>query len=208
MLVYPYTGWATFTTVDMLNSVYQRGDAITDILSESLVRLDKNFEVHPGAATEWSVDDSGLVWTFKLDPNLMWNDGTPVTAADYVATFQFAADPVHAWDFTWYYEGTIKNFSEAVKGDVPVDQIGVTAVDDHTLQFTTVNPAPYLPAMLIFSDPLQKKALETVGPFYNWIRRPRSPLVRTNLSNGLKISAWFTRSIRITRAPTSPTWKS
>ena len=104
MLVYPYTGWATFTTVDMLNSVYQRGDAITDILSESLVRLDKNFEVHPGAATEWSVDDSGLVWTFKLDPNLMWNDGTPVTAGDYVATFQYGADPTHAWDFTWYYD--------------------------------------------------------------------------------------------------------
>ena len=38
-----------------MNSVYQRGDAISDILSESLVRLDKNFEVHPGAATEWSV---------------------------------------------------------------------------------------------------------------------------------------------------------
>lgn len=32
------------------------------------------------------MDDSGLVWTFKLDPNLMWSDGTPVTADDYVAT--------------------------------------------------------------------------------------------------------------------------
>ena len=149
------------------------------------------------------------MWTFKLDPNLMWNDGTPVTSADYVASFQFAADPTHAWDFTWYYEGTIKNFSEAVKGEAPVDQIGVTAVDDHTLQFTTVNPAPYLPAMLIFSNPLQKKALETVGPFYNsdpadfglvWPVQARR--------NGPRISAWSTRSTQTTRAPTFPTWRS
>jgi ABC-type transport system substrate-binding protein len=167
VLVYPYSGWATFTTVDFFNSVYQRADAITDILSESLVRLDKNFQVLPGAATDWSVDESGLVWTFALDPNLMWSDGTPVTADDYVATFQFAADPEHAWDFTWYYEGTIANFTEAVRGEVPTSEIGVRAVDANTLEFTTVAPAPYLPAMLVYSNPLQKKALEEVGPFYN-----------------------------------------
>ncbi len=167
VLVYPYSGWTTFATVDMPVSVYQRADAITDILSESLVRLDKNFQVQPGAATEWAVDDSGLVWTFKLDPNLMWNDGTPVTAADYVKTFQFTADPEHAWDFTWYWDGVIKNYHAAFSGEAPLEDIGVTAIDDHTLQFTTEVPAPYLPAMLIFSNPLQKAALEEVGPYYN-----------------------------------------
>ena len=49
VLVYPYSGWANFTTVDFFTSVYERGDAITDILSDSLVRLDKDFKVHPGA---------------------------------------------------------------------------------------------------------------------------------------------------------------
>jgi peptide/nickel transport system substrate-binding protein/oligopeptide transport system substrate-binding protein len=167
VLVYPYSGWKTFTALDMPVSVYQRADTISDILSESLVRLDKNFQVQPGAATDWSVDDTGLVWTFNLDPNLMWNDGTPVTAADYVKTFQFTADPEHAWDFAWYWDGVIQNYHEAFAGEVPMDQIGVTAVDDHTLQITTVSPAPYLPAMLIFSNPLQKKALEATGPYYN-----------------------------------------
>lgn len=167
VLVYPSTGWATFTTVDMPVSVYQRADVITDVLSESLVRLDKNFQVNPGAATEWSVDESGLVWTFNLDPNLMWSDGTPVTAADYVTTFQFTADPEHAWDFTWYWSGVIKNYRQAVAGEVPMDQIGVVAVDANTLQFTTEVPAPYLPAMMIFSNPLQAKALAESGPYYN-----------------------------------------
>ncbi len=167
VLVYPYTGWATFTTLDMPVSVYERADGITDVLSESLIRLDKNFQVQPGAATDWSVDESGLVWTFNLDPNLIWTDGTPVTADDYVATFQFTADPEHAWDFTWYWAPVIANYDAAVKGEVSIEEIGVVAADEHTLQITTVAPAPYLPAMLIFSNPLQRRALEEHGPYYN-----------------------------------------
>lgn len=190
VLVYPYSGWATFTTLDFFTSVYQRADAITDILSESLVRLDKNFQVLPGAATDWSSDESGLVWTFNLDPNLVWNDGTPVTAADYVATFQYAADPEHAWDFTWYYEPVIENFGAAVRGEVPVTDIGVRAVDDHTLEFTTAVPAPYLPAMLVYSNPLQKAALEEYGPYYN-----SDPA--TSVSSGpYKLVEW-TKDVRV-----------
>ncbi|HNP86480.1 MAG TPA: ABC transporter substrate-binding protein, partial [Kouleothrix sp.] len=162
-----YDNTADFTTIDFYESVYKRGGAITDVLSDPLVRLDKNFKVQPGAATEWSVDASGLVWTFKLDPNLIWSDDTPVTADDYVATLRYGADPKHAWDFTWFFQGVIKNWTEAVEGKVPVDQLGVSAVDAHTLAITTVSPAPYLPAMMLYSSPLQKKALEAHGGLYN-----------------------------------------
>jgi ABC-type transport system substrate-binding protein len=167
VLVYPYSGWRTFTTIDFFQAVYERADALSDLLSDSLVRLDKNFKPNPGAATEWSLDESGLVWTFKLDPNLMWNDGTPVTADDYVATFRYGADPTHAWDFSWYYQGVIKNWTQAVNGAVPVEEIGVRAVDAHTLEFTTESPAPFLPAMLVYSNAMQKRALEEHGGLYN-----------------------------------------
>jgi ABC-type oligopeptide transport system substrate-binding subunit len=162
-----YDNTSDFTTIDFYESVYKRGGAIADVLSDSLVRLDKNFEIQPGAATEWSVDDSGLVWTFKLDPALMWNDDTPVTADDYVATLRYGADPEHAWDFSWYFQGVIKNWAQAVEGSVPVDQIGVRAVDANTLEITTETPAPYLPSMMLYSNAMQKKALETHGGLYN-----------------------------------------
>lgn len=167
VLVYPYNGWRTFTTIDFFQAVYERADSLTDLLSDALVRLDKDFQVNPGAATEWSVDESGLVWTFKLDPNLMWNDGTPVTADDYVATFRYGADPEHAWDFSWYYQGVIRNWTQAVAGEVPVEEIGVRAVDAQTLEFTTEAPAPFLPAMLVYSATFQKAALEAHGGLYN-----------------------------------------
>src|SRR5262245_37215877 len=167
VFVVHYDNTADFTTIDFFESVYKRGGAVADILSDPLVRLDKNFQLHPGAATKWEVDKSGLVWTFTLDPNLMWNDDTPLTADDYVATFQYAADPKHAWDFTWFFGGVIKNWDDIVAGKMPVDQLGVKAADPHTLQFETQTPAPYLPAMLLYSWPLQKKALEAHGGLYN-----------------------------------------
>lgn len=162
-----YDNTSDFTTIDFYESVYKRGGAITDILSDPLVRLDKNFKIQPGAATKWEVDSTGLVWTFHLDPNLVWTDDTPVTADDYVATLRYGADPKHAWDFTWFFQGVIKNWTEAVAGKVPLDQLGVSAADAHTLQVTTVAPAPYLPAMMLYSNPLQKKSLDAHGGLYN-----------------------------------------
>src|SRR5215203_4346407 len=131
-----YDNTADFTTIDFYESVYKRGGAVADILSDSLVRLDKNFKVQPGAATKWEVDSSGLVWSFHLDPNLVWSDGTPVTADDYVATFRYGADPKHAWDFTWFFQGVIKNWTDVVAGKMPVDQLGVKAADANTFQVT------------------------------------------------------------------------
>jgi len=90
-----------------------------------------------------------------------------VTADDFVATFRYGADPKHAWDFAWFFNGVIANWDETVAGKVPLDQLGVKAVDAHTLQITTKDPAPYLPAMMLYSEGLQKKALEAHGGLYN-----------------------------------------
>lgn len=162
-----YDNTSDFTTIDFFESVYKRGGSVADVLSDALVRIDKNFDIKPGASTKWEADATGLAWTFTLDPNLMWSDDTPVTADDYVATFRYAADPKHAWDFTWFFGGVIKNWDDAVAGKVQLDQLGVTAVDAHTVKFETVSPAPFLPAMLLYSMPLQKKALEAHGGLYN-----------------------------------------
>jgi ABC-type oligopeptide transport system substrate-binding subunit len=162
-----YDNTADFTTLDFWQSVYGRAGSNSDMLTETLVRINKNFDIVPGAATKWSVDSTNLVWTFNLDPNLMWSDDTPVTADDYVATFRYGADPKHAWDFTWFFQGVIKNWDDVVAGKMPLDQLGVTAVDAHTLQITTQQPAPYIPAMMLYSQGMQKKALEAHGGLYN-----------------------------------------
>ncbi|MER3485028.1 MAG: peptide ABC transporter substrate-binding protein, partial [Chloroflexota bacterium] len=128
----------------------------------------RNFQLQPAAAESWSSTEDGKTWTFKIRRGMVWSDGNPVTAEDYVATLRYAADPNHAWDFTWYFQGVIAGWNDAIAGKIPLDQMGVrTGADEYELVVETENPAPYLPAMLLYSLPLSKAALETHGPLYN-----------------------------------------
>ncbi len=158
---------ANQTTFDFMVAVYQRFCAGDSSFSLALVDLDKDFNVIPMAAESWEVSEDGLTWTFHIRPGMIWSDDTPVTAHDWVATYRYAADPEHAWDFAWFYSGVIKNWDEVIAGELPVEELGVQAVDDLTLQITTYSPFPPLPGMMHFAWPLQAKALKEHGPYYN-----------------------------------------
>ncbi len=162
-----YRGEGDYTSPNMMETIYKAGGwgAIGNLTGDTLIRLNKDFQVQPAAALKWSSDETGKVWTFELDPNLVWSDGTPMTAHDFVATFQYAADPTHAWDFAWYYSapGALKNWDKVVAGELPVDQVGVTAKDDHTLVIETETPAPFLPAKLAYSEVLSAAKLKETG---------------------------------------------
>lgn len=157
-----------FTKVlDFYEKVYERPSS-SDLFSLPLVQLNRNFEIIPSAATEWSSNEDGTVWTFKLREDMMWNDGNPVTAADYVRTFQYSADPEHAWDFTWFWSGNILNYAEAVAGEVPLEEIGVRqGENEYEVVFETTESAPYLVSKLLYSTPLSAAALDEHGPLYN-----------------------------------------
>ncbi len=165
--VYVVTTSNEAKVLDFYEAVYAR-PAIADLFSDPLVRLSKDNTIVPGAALSWKGSDDGKTWTFNLDKDLVWSDGNPVTADDYVKTLQYGADPKHAWDFTWYFQGIITGWDDAIAGKIPLDQLGVKrGADANTLVITTQLPAPYLPAMLLYSWPLSKAALEKSGPLYN-----------------------------------------
>jgi ABC-type transport system substrate-binding protein len=158
---------STAKVLDFYVAVYARGGP-ADVYSEPLVRVDKQFQIQPAAAESWESSEDGLTWTFKIREGLTWSDGNPVTANDWVTTFQTDAAPETAWDFTWYFQGVLKNWTEAVSGDVAPDQIGVhLGANEYELVFETIAPAPYLPAMLLYSLPLSAAGLGANGLFYN-----------------------------------------
>jgi ABC-type transport system substrate-binding protein len=151
--------------VNFAEGVYNR-TAYSDMLATPLVRINKNFEIVPAGAESWEGSADGKTWTYHLDKNLTWSDGNPVIADDYVFTFQYQADPKHAWDFTWFWSD-IHNWDNAVAGKVPTTDIGVKAVDDYTLQFTTDLAAPFFPAQALYARPLSHKAFVKSGEFYD-----------------------------------------
>lgn len=171
--------------LDFYETVYARAQGASDLFGEPLVRVNQDYQVIPGGAESWSGSADGKTWTFKIRDGLMWNDGNQVTAADWVKTFQYGADPAHAWDFTWYWDGVMAGWHDAIAGKLPLDQLGAkVGANPLELIIETEVPAPYLPAMLLYSITLSKAALEKYGPLYN-------TKVETSVSSGpFKLSEW------------------
>ena len=63
---------------------------------DTLVGWGSNLETIPGFASSWTQSADGLSWTFAIDPNLKWSDGTPATLEDARWTLQFILDAVNA----------------------------------------------------------------------------------------------------------------
>jgi ABC-type transport system substrate-binding protein len=152
----------TAKVLDFYEQVYQR-PFCADLFSEPLVRLNRDFELIPGVADSWQGSEDGKTWTFSLRQGITWSDGNPLTAADWVATFQYAGNPEHAWDFTWFFQGVLAGWNEALEGG-PLDQIGVRqGASEYELIIETEVPAPYIPAMMLYSLPLSAAALAEHG---------------------------------------------
>lgn len=153
---------ATFKALDFYETVYSRAPN-ADEFNIALVRLNNNFKIVPGAAQSWS-QTSPTTWEFKIRPGIMWSDGNELTANDYVETFRYSADPKHAWDFTWFWSGVIKNYTEAVAGKAPVNSIGVgVGKDKYTFVVTTEGPVAFIPAAMLYSQPLSAAGLAKYG---------------------------------------------
>ncbi|MCF6233001.1 MAG: ABC transporter substrate-binding protein [Rhodobacteraceae bacterium] len=58
------------------------------LIYDTLFAMDENLAPQPQMVESWTTSDDGLVWTFKLREGLNWHDGTPVTAADCVASLE------------------------------------------------------------------------------------------------------------------------
>ena len=97
----------------------------------------------PAGAESWTVSDDGLTYTFNIREGWNWSDGTPVTAQDYVNGFRRSADPATAAPMA-YRIYIVKGAREINQGEVSdLSTLGVTAVDDHTLQINVTAPASW-----------------------------------------------------------------
>ena len=168
--------------MDRATSSYQKsfGFALTN---EPLNRVDRNFNLIPAAATHWDVTDNGYTWIFHLRRNMVFGDGKSVTAYDYEDTFRRWADPNTGFDFEWYYR-SFKNWGDVVAGEMPLDSLGIKALDRYTLAFTTTQPAPFVPQLLNVSWVTPTHQFKKYGAA--WSTRPE-----THIGNGpYRLKEW------------------
>jgi oligopeptide transport system substrate-binding protein len=127
------------------STVYE-AHILRDLFS-GLTAQDAKAEVIPGAAESWTVSDDKKVYTFKLRADGKWSDGSPVTAEDFVFSWRRLLNKETAAEYAYMLYPVVN--AEAVnKGEKKPEELGIKAVDDHTLEVTLNAPTPYFLEML------------------------------------------------------------
>lgn len=141
---------------------------VFDNIYDYLVIQERGAKIIPALATEWKVN--GKTWQFKLRPGVKWQNGDPFTSADVKFTFDRLADPAAKTPFATQYKAITS----------------IEAPDDLTVNFTTQDPDPLLPARFsvhggyiipqkyfkqVGADEFQNKPIGT-GPFKmtEWVK--------------------------------------
>ncbi|GAA0491828.1 peptide ABC transporter substrate-binding protein [Salinibacillus aidingensis] len=135
---------------------------------EGLYRV-KDGEIVEGIAKDHTVSEDGLTWTFELREDAKWSNGDPVTAHDFVYAWRRAVNPDTGSEYGPYMMGgVIKNATEVNNGDVPVEELGVSADGDYKLVVDLANPTPYFESLATFGTflPLNKDFVEEQGDAY------------------------------------------
>jgi oligopeptide transport system substrate-binding protein len=113
-----------------------------------------DLEVVPAAASEIPTQENGgisadaLTYTIKLRDDLTWSDGEPLTAGDFVYSLKRLFDPAAGAGGYYYAFYTDIVGAEEAAGGGSVEDVGVTAVDDTTLEIRLVRPRPTLVTLL------------------------------------------------------------
>ncbi|WP_380178830.1 ABC transporter substrate-binding protein [Kalamiella sp. sgz302252] len=133
-------------------------------LLEGLVATDNNGRTVPGIAESWR-SEADKVWTFTLR-KAFWSNGEPVTADDFVYSWQRLADPQTASPYASYLQyAHIANIDDILAGKKPPSELGIRALDESHLQITLSEPVPYFIALAVNAalKPVNRKAVEKWG---------------------------------------------
>lgn len=134
-------------------------------LLEGLVNTDANGHVVPAAAAQWENQDF-KTWTFHLRPDAVWSDGSPVTAQDFVYSWQRLADPKTGSPYASYLQyAKIENIDDILTGKKGPQTLGIKAIDDKTLQVSLSESVPYFISMLSRTAlmPVKRSVVEKFG---------------------------------------------
>lgn len=130
---------------------------------EGLMTYDLSGKLVPAAAESFEVSADKKTYTFKLRKNAKWHDGKVVTAQDFEYTFQRLVDPTYASEYSFIADtAQLENAEEIIAKKKPVSQLGVKALDSHTLQVKLKNPVPYFLSIMAFQTffPVRKDLVD------------------------------------------------
>ncbi|MCH9611897.1 MAG: Oligopeptide-binding protein OppA [Chlamydiia bacterium] len=125
-------------TIDPRKGCDGYSSTIQYMLFEGLTKPTSSNRIELGLAKKIDVSSDLMTYTFHLKESY-WSDGTPLTAHDFVRTWKQILSPIFpSPNANLFYP--IRNAERAKKGLCPLDEVGISAIDDHTLRVDLAAP--------------------------------------------------------------------
>ena len=136
-----------------------------------LVSIDSNLETIPDLAESWDVSENGTLYTFTLRENIKFSDGSPVTANDFLYSFNRAANPDTESPVAELYLGDIVGVQEVLDGE-STEISGIKVIDDRNLQIKIDSPKAYFLKKLTYPTAYVLKESNVSAGGDNWTDSP------------------------------------
>ena len=121
-------------------------------------------------------EDGTVTYTFHLRDGIMWSDGQPVTANDFVFSWQRLVSPETAADYSYMIDCVV-NANAIMNGEMEPSELAVSAPDDKTFVVTITSDLPYFTELCAF--PATFPVREDIVSDSQWTYSPD-----TYISNG------------------------
>ncbi|MGX4645387.1 peptide ABC transporter substrate-binding protein [Holzapfeliella sp. JNUCC 80] len=141
----------------VLNNVY-----------EGIYRQDKDDKLEPaGASQKAEISADGLTYKVKLREDAKWSNGDPVTAKDYVYSWQRTVSPETASQYAYLF-APVQNAEDITAGKKDKSELGIKATGDYELEITLNQATPYFERLLAFPSffPQNQAVAEKFGKDY------------------------------------------
>ncbi|PIE91765.1 peptide ABC transporter substrate-binding protein [Bacillus fungorum] len=157
---------AEIPTMDVTKATDGESMNVMKNVFEGLYTLGEGNKLIPAVAESYEVSEDKKTYTFHLRDS-KWSNGTPVTAADFVFSWKRAVNPNTAAEYAFLFFD-IKNAKRINSKELPVNQLGVKAIDDKTLEVQLEQPVPYFIDLTTFATflPINEKYFESQGKQY------------------------------------------
>ncbi len=134
------------TTLDLAKAIDLNAQQVIRMLYEGLTRIGRGERPELALASSVEISEDFKTYTFTLR-DAKWANGAPITADDFVFSYQRALDPSFPSDSASMLY-VIQNGKEIKEGRLDKGQLGVEAVDEKRLRITLRGPIPYFLEMV------------------------------------------------------------
>jgi peptide/nickel transport system substrate-binding protein len=174
------------SSLDAQKTAESIADTVLQFIGAALVAKDPDNNYVPWVAESWDTSEDGLTWTFKLRHDIKFQDGTPLTANDYVWSINRALDPAT---------------QSPVTSQILAQVTQVEAPDDYTLVMTLNEP--YAPFLDNLTSPGYLQPLSQA-----WVEKHGDDYARNPMSIGpYTLKEWMTGSHIILERNPDYTWQ-